>query len=115
MPAAPKLADAAGNGSHPDAALTGKALPAEGLGPGIQRVSSELEDALASLQGLIQTTDPLLDSTAVDEASHPDTAEPAVTGPYEARNLSRGEYTVVRFMQSARQFGRELRALYWRG
>jgi hypothetical protein len=93
----------------------GRALTAAGIQPGIQRVSGELDNLLVSLQGLIDTTDPLLDkTTGEDAASGSATPEPAVTGPYEARNLSRGEFAMVRLMQSARQFGRDLRSLYWR-
>jgi len=127
LPAAPQTADAASNGSYAPTEAAARSLAAAGIQPGIQRVSSELDSLRTSLQRLIATTDPLLDSVAAERVAaervaaervpadaHPATPEPAVTGPYAARNLSRGEYAVVRFMQSARQFGRDLCALYGR-
>jgi hypothetical protein len=103
-----------------------RALPAAGIQPGIQRVSGELDSLAQSLQGLLDTADPLLKGVAEKSADGKHNGSAAigayetqnmpslpVTGPYAARNLSRMEYTVVRLMQSARQAGRDLRQL-WR-
>jgi hypothetical protein len=110
LPATPPPAS---NGNHAQPA--GNTVAAAGIQPGIQRVSGELDNLLVSLQRLIATTDPLLENTAPEARADADVlAAPAVSGPYAARNLSRGEYAVVRLMQSARQFGRDLRALYGR-
>jgi hypothetical protein len=118
LPTAPQPASANNNGSYAQAETTTRPLTAAGIQPGIQRVSGELDILRTSLQRLIATTDPLLDGATPDSTPAVTTqtvaAEPAVTGPYAARNLSRAEYAVVRFMQSARQFGRDLRALYGR-
>ena len=98
----------------------------QGIQPGIQRVSGQLDHLMNSLQGLIDTTGPIL-AAQTDEppagsaqagarsaAAAQGAPELPVTGPYAAENLSRVEFTVVRLMQSARQVGRDLRSLYGR-
>ena len=115
-----------GNGANAAPAAAGaRGVEAQGIQPGIQRVSGELDNLVNSLQGLIATTDPLLNAgadKAGEESSGPAAQAGAaqgppqlpVTGPYAAENLSRVEFTVVRLMQSARQVGRDLRSLYGR-
>lgn len=94
------------NGSQaPGAGAATHAIPAEGIQPGIQRVSGELDDLVVSLQGLIETTDPLLESTG-------DAGAVGTSDSPPAESLSRSEQAVVRLMQSARRFGRDLRSIW---
>jgi hypothetical protein len=89
---------------------------------------------IASLNGLIEKTQPLLEepaetggapaslpaTRAPENMSFPASApaaagedepgEAAISGPYAARNLSRMEYAVVQLMQSMRRLGRDVRS-----
>ena len=95
------------------------AVAAEGIEPELQQVAEQLDSVLASLDGLLKDGPPLLqDASSGQPGATVRTSAPAgetggsdLPGPYTARNLSRGEYSVVRLMQAVRRLGRDVRSL----